>query len=281
MLLRGQRTEGTMNEQKILYVVIAAVGTGLSNNLLEKIRMAEDPSGKREFRIAVLTEDQWILHRSLLGENHRILFIGPLQQAEELFRAEDVKFDRHGIRYGEREGMAFLRVEKSLFESKAEIELFEKEWRKECGFAAGPTEKKPGSGLSVLSMLAIALFVPLGYILVGGRLVKDHLNAAENLRRKKYMYGFTVFMKYYVQDFMKNAGTGPRAELTCGASDGRAHRPASAAGAFGTSMTPEQRRALAAAFTREMEKLYRQKDSGGLSDSSGRKMDLTAHRSSS
>lgn len=269
-----------MNEQKILYVVIAAVGTGLSNNLLEQIRMAEDPSGKRDFRIAVLTEDQWILHRSLLGENHRILFIGPIQQTEELFRAEDVKFDRHGIRYGEREGMAFLRVEKSFFESKAEIELFEKEWRKECGFAAGTKEKKQGGGLSVLSMLAIALFVPLGYILVGGRLVKDHLNAAENLRRKKYMYGFTVFMKYYVKDFMKNAGTGSRAELTCGASDGRVQRPASAAGSFGTSMTPEQRRALAAAFTREMEKLYRQKDSGGLSDSSGRKMDLTAHRSS-
>lgn len=268
-----------MNNQKILYVVIAAVGTGLSNHLLEQIRMAEAPSEEGSLRIAVLTEDQWILHRSLLRENHRILFIGPIRQTEELFRAEDVKFDRHGIRYGERGGMAFLRVEKSLFESKAEIELFEKEWRKECGFAAGPKEKKQSGSLSVLGMLAIALFVPLGYILVGGRLVKNHLNASENLRRQKYMYGFTVFMKYYVKDFMKDAGTGSLAELTGGASDGRDRRPLPFFGTSGKTITPEQQRALTAAFMREMEKLYRQNDWNSLSDSSGRKMDLKKHRS--
>lgn len=269
-----------MDGQKILYAVIAAVGTGLSNDLLQKIREAEDPKGEQDMKIAVLTEDQWMLHRSLFRPYHRILFIGPIRGAEELSRGGKSLFERHGVHYIEKGSMAFLRVERSIFESKAEIELFRQDWNKECGFAVCRNGKSNGSSLPVLSMIAVALFVPLGYILVGGKLVKEHFNAAERLRRQKYMYGFTCFMKYHAKSFMKDAASGIRAELTGGILDrdtSAVTEPDKKAGA-----TPEQIRAFTESFLRQMDRIYKKEQSGDNhpSDSEGRNMDLKKDHSS-
>lgn len=191
-----------MADIKTLYLVTSLVSTGLSNNLLYKIRQEERAKRETKVRIVVLSEEQWVIHKPFVREHHRILFIGGEKLTEGVFTKKHTKFLRHGVRYGWNGNMAYIRVEKSFYETKLEHELFLKALEKECGICDFETEKKKMGTLPLLGMLAVAVFVPFGYLLVGGKLVKDRLDASDKLRKQKYMYGFTHFMNHGLEHFM-------------------------------------------------------------------------------
>lgn len=193
--------------RKNLFVVSAKSNSSFSNEILHVIR--EDEKNRHplltpeQLRVVVMNEEQWIIHHHELLPNSHVLFIGPVNVVSWLPKEMDTKFEKYGIRYGWAGHRASLIVDEKPLKDHALYEKFLKELKEICSVEDLIKSPKRIDALQLIGMLCVALLVPFGSVLVGGKLIKDWY--ANDLFVKKQQYVFGIFHLYrnHLKEFME------------------------------------------------------------------------------
>lgn len=138
-------------------------------------------------RVITMNEDQWRLHKNAIMTRYPVLFIGLPEQGRWLPEAMAVRFTKYGITYGWTGRHAFLTVNEKALKDHEVYSQFLTELKALCNL--GDVIKSPRrlDALQLIGMLCVALLVPFGSVLVGGKLIKDWY-ANDNLVKSSSMY---------------------------------------------------------------------------------------------
>jgi hypothetical protein len=206
MISRFTGKEDAMMKPKKLYVVTDLADNYLSNAILQGIheeakRLYHGRIPDDKTRIIFLTKDQWQLGKSFVPPEQKVLFVGSSRFIREMGQKVPVKFHHFGITYGWNRSRACLSANEFGFTSYREYRIFLKLLEKE-ELTAKMAKQKSLDVKQMLAMAAVAVFVPFGTVLVGGKLAKDWYTHAEAMRRQQYVYGVFQFYKRDLKRFM-------------------------------------------------------------------------------
>lgn len=193
--------------RKTLFVVSAKPDAGLSNEILHLIREDEkqrvDGLTEENLRIIVMNEDQWNLHKSAAQPETRVLFIGPVKAITEPSEAFRIRFHKYGIRYGCDGRRAFLTVNEKALKDHEEYDRFLEELKSLCTLEDIIQSPKRLDALQLIGMLCVALLVPFGSVLVGGKLIKDWYAHDTLVKKQQYVYGIFHLYRNHLKEFME------------------------------------------------------------------------------
>lgn len=193
--------------KQTLLIVSAKADAGLSNEILHLIREDEEKGdggfSENNLRILTMNEEQWRLHRNAVMPKVHVLFIG--RPAQGLWLHEDmaVRFEKFGIRYGWSGRYAFLYVEEKALKDHQVYDRFLKELKALCTLEDVIQSPKRLDALQLIGMLCVALLVPFGSVLEGGKLIKDWYANDNLMKKQQYVYGIFHLYRNHLKEFMK------------------------------------------------------------------------------
>jgi len=198
---------GNVDNQKILYVVTAGTDSSFSNRMLRMIRNEEEEHPEETLpggiRLIILSEDQWIIQNWLFPKDAHFLFVGNVALMRALPGKIETKFEKYGIRYGWGGHNACLVANEKALSERENYEKFLEDLRHECRLAEIVKSPKRMDILQFIIMLCVALIVPFGSVLVGGKLVKDWFENTGYVKKQQYFYGILHLYKHNLKDFME------------------------------------------------------------------------------
>lgn len=115
----------------------------------------------------------------------------------------ETKFEKYGIRYGWCGRNACLIANEKALSERENYEKFLEDLRHECRLAEIVKSPKRMDILQFIIMLCVALIVPFGSVLVGGKLVKDWFENTGYVKKQQYFYGILHLYKHNLKDFME------------------------------------------------------------------------------
>ena len=190
-----------------MVVVSARPDAGLSNEILHLIRedgkQRMDGLSEENLRIAVMNEDQWILHRNALRPETRVLFVGPVKLIPPPEESFHIVFHKYGIRYGWEGHRAFLTVNEKALKDHEIYGHFLEELKTLCTLEDVIQSPKHLDALQLIGMLCVALLVPFGSVLVGGKLIKDWYAHDNLVKKQQYVYGIFHLYRNHLKEFME------------------------------------------------------------------------------
>lgn len=192
--------------RKTLFVVSAKPDAGLSNEILHLIREDEkqriDGLTEENLRIIVMNEDQWNLHRNAARPETRVLFIGPVKTISQPSDAFRIRFHKYGIRYGFDGHRAFLTVNEKALKDHEIYDRFLEELKSLCSLEDIIQSPKRPDAMQLIGMLCVAMLVPFGSVLVGGKLIKDWYAHDTLVKKQQYVYGIFHLYRNHLKEFM-------------------------------------------------------------------------------
>ena len=114
-----------------------------------------------------------------------------------------VRFEKFGIRYGWSGRYAFLYVEEKALKDHQVYDRFLKELKALCTLEDVIQSPKRLDALQLIGMLCVALLVPFGSVLVGGKLIKDWYANDNLMKKQQYVYGIFHLYRNHLKEFMK------------------------------------------------------------------------------
>lgn len=205
-----------MGHCQTLYIVTEMPDNSFSDHILEQIhRQAEafyegDIPDSR-IRMILLTGDQWQIGHDSVPPEEKVLFIGKEGFAHESLKNVPLRYNRFGISYGWTGNRAVLRANAYGFKSYKEYKVFLKLLKHE-ELTAHMDKGKSLDMKQMLAMAAVAVFVPFGSVLVGGKLMKDWFSHTDAVRLQQYVYGVFQFYKHDLALFMDGVSVEEAAE---------------------------------------------------------------------
>lgn len=190
-----------MTEQKTLYVVCSRGDTAFANQILHEIRKQESLEDGH-FCIIALSEEQWNIQKDALRDG-KILFLGPMQRMPSIPGATSCRFQKYGVSYGWTGCHGFLLADATVLNDKAVYQTFLEELKEECQVKEILHGGEKMDVLQFLGLLCVALFIPFGSVLAGGRLVERYLNRKIGIKKQQYFYGLLHFYKNDMKEFME------------------------------------------------------------------------------
>ena len=190
-----------MTEQKTLYVVCSRGDTAFANQILHEIRKQEEGTDGH-FCIIALSEEQWNIQKDALCDG-KVLFLGPMQRMPSISPAATFRFQKYGISYGWVGSHGFLLADAAPLNDKRVYQAFLGELKEECQVEEILHGTEKTDVLQFLGLLCVALFIPFGSVLAGGRLVERYLNRKIGLKKQQYFYGLLHFYKNDMKEFME------------------------------------------------------------------------------
>lgn len=193
--------------KKTLFVVSSKPDAGLSNEILHLIRedarqYSEDFS-ENNLRIVMMNEDQWRLHKNAIMPKSHVLFIGLPEQGAWLPETMTLKFNKYGIHYGWTGCHAFLTVQENILKDHSAYDHFLEELKELCTLEDVIQSPKRLDALQLVGMLCVALLVPFGSVLVGGKLIRDWYANDNLVRKQQYVYGIFHLYRHHLKEFME------------------------------------------------------------------------------
>ncbi len=193
--------------RKNLFVVSSKTDSGLSNEILHAIREDEKnrhpPLTPERLRVVVMNEEQWIIHHHELLPNSHVLFVGPVNVVSWLPEQMTTKFEKYGIRYGWIGHRASLIVNEKTLKNHALYDQFLKELKELCSAEDLIRSPKRLDALQLIGMLCVALLVPFGSVLVGGKLIKDWYSNDLFVKKQQYVFGIFHLYRNHLKEFME------------------------------------------------------------------------------
>lgn len=193
--------------RKNLFVVSSKTDSGLSNEILHAIREDEKnrhpPLTPERLRVVVMKEEQWIIHHHELLPNSHVLFVGPVNVVSWLPEQMTTKFEKYGIRYGWIGRRASLIVNEKTLKNHALYDQFLKELKELCSAEDLIRSPKRLDALQLIGMLCVALLVPFGSVLVGGKLIKDWYSNDLFVKKQQYVFGIFHLYRNHLKEFME------------------------------------------------------------------------------
>lgn len=193
--------------RKNLFVVSSKTDSGLSNEILHAIREDEKnrhpPLTPERLRVVVMNEEQWIIHHHELLPNSHVLFVGPVNVVSWLPEQMTTKFEKYGIRYGWIGHRASLIVNEKTLKNHALYDQFLKELKELCSEEDLIRSPKRLDALQLIGMLCVALLVPFGSVLVGGKLIKDWYSNDLFVKKQQYVFGIFHLYRNHLKEFME------------------------------------------------------------------------------
>lgn len=190
-----------MTEQKTLYVVCSRGDTAFANQILHEIRKKEDLENGR-FCIIALSEEQWSVQKDAL-QGCKVLFLGPVKRMPSLPESLPFRFQKYGVSYGWKGCQGFLLADAAPLQEKEVYQAFVEELKEECQVEEILRGAGKMDALQFLGLLCVALFIPFGSVLAGGRLVERYLNRKIGIKKQQYFYGLLHFYKNDMKEFME------------------------------------------------------------------------------
>lgn len=190
-----------MTKKKTLYVVCSRGDTAFANQILHEIRKQEEGT-ESHFCIIALSEEQWQIQKDALAEG-KMIFLGPVQRTPSLPQAMPLRFQKYGVSYGWSDGQGFLLTDATALNDKRVYQDFLEELKKECQVEEILRGAEKTDALQLLGLLCVALFIPFGSVLAGGRLVERYLHRKIGIKKQQYFYGLLHFYKNDMKDFME------------------------------------------------------------------------------
>lgn len=198
--------------KKTLCIVSSRPDAGLSNEILHLIREDEMKNQgsplEPHLRVITMNEDQWRLHKNTIITRYPVLFIGLPEQGRWLPEAMAVRFTKYGITYGWTGRHAFLTVNEKALKDHEVYSQFLTELKALCNL--GDVIKSPRrlDALQLIGMLCVALLVPFGSVLVGGKLIKDWYANDNLVKKQQYVYGIFHLYRNHMKEFLDQDMTG-------------------------------------------------------------------------
>lgn len=203
---RRQAGKEWLPTKKTLFIVSSKPDAGLSNEILHLIREDEMKSPglsyENNLRIVTMNEDQWRLHKNAIIPKYHVLFIGLPEQGRWLPENMAVKFTKYGITYGWTGWHAFLTVDERKLKGHDVYSRFLKELKELCSLEDIIQSPKRLDALQLVGMLCVALLVPFGSVLVGGKLIKDWYANDNLMKKQQYVYGIFHLYRNHLKEFM-------------------------------------------------------------------------------
>lgn len=195
-----------MEDRKTLYIVSRKTDTAFANQVWQEICRLQTEAGKEPVPIIVLSEEQWMVQKEALGDV-KVLFIGPIQLMEEVAEQITPRFEKYGVRYGWEGNHGCLLVNTRMLRRKAEYQRFLEELK--AGYPVDQLVEKPKEmpPWQMVGLLCVALFVPFGSVLAGGKLMKNWFDNETAVKKQQYIYGLMHLYRHYLGEFMGNSGT--------------------------------------------------------------------------
>lgn len=136
-------------------------------------------------RLLVWDEKKWLYRSRMDLVDSKALIVGDVDGIEESINMTDVRFEKHGVRYGWHGDMAFIKADRAALRSKAAYSSF----LAELGELPVPCSigKNSRLSLNLKTGLKLALATPL--------IVKDIYDDSKAVTRQMYFYGLMRF--YY------------------------------------------------------------------------------------
>ena len=199
--------------RKTLLIVASKPDAGLSNEILrmiqeEEIKKGHDPE-TGTLRLVIMNEEQWLLHRHARFPDAHVLFIGPVEFVDWLPKRMDVKFQKYGIRYGWSGRRASLQVNEKSLKSREAYRRFLSELKSVCAMEDIIESPRRPDILQLMGMLCVALLVPFGSLLVGGKLIKDWYANDRLIKKQQYVYGIFHLYRTHLKEFLNEEDAGP------------------------------------------------------------------------
>lgn len=190
--------------KQVLFVVAEIPDAGLANEILHLIREDEKKKAGAEghFEVVTMNEEQWELNKSAFLSDGRVLFLGSLHQRKHFGHPLPVRFEKYGIRYGWKGPYAFLTTDKKVLKNEKTYAEFLKELKALCTLDDITRSPRRLDILQMLGMLCVALLVPFGSVLVGGKLLADWYSNDNYVEKQQYVYGVLHLYKYHLKEFM-------------------------------------------------------------------------------
>lgn len=189
-----------MTEDKTLYVVCSRGDTAFANQILHEIRKQEEADS--HFCIIALSEEQWNIQKDAL-DHGKVLFLGPVHRMPAMQESLRFRFQKYGISYGWNENHGFLLVDTTPLKDKMVYQAFLEELKEECQVEDILHGAEKTDMLQFLGLLCVALFIPFGSVLAGGRLLERYLKRKIGIKKQQYFYGLLHFCKNDLKDFME------------------------------------------------------------------------------
>ena len=193
-----------MAAKPVLFVVTEIPDAGLANEILHLIREEEKKKADVEghFQVVTMNEEQWQLNQSAFLSDGRVLFLGPVLRKDLFPNPLPVKFEKYGICYGWNGPCAYLMADQGGLKEEKVYNEFLKEMKRLCtrdDFTHGPRRLDI---LQMLGMFCVALLVPFGSVLVGGKLLADWYSNDNYVEKQQYLYGILHLYQYHLKEFM-------------------------------------------------------------------------------
>lgn len=193
-----------MAKKQVLFVVAEMPDSGLANEILHLIREDEKKKADVEghFQVVTMNAEQWQLNQSAFLSDGRVLFLGPVLRKDLFPNPLPVKFEKYGICYGWNGPCAYLMADQGGLKEEKVYNEFLKEMKRLCtrdDFTHGPRRLDI---LQMLGMLCVALLVPFGSVLVGGKLLADWYSNDNYVEKQQYLYGILHLYQYHLKEFM-------------------------------------------------------------------------------
>ena len=187
-------------EDKTLYVVCSRGDTAFANQILHEIRKQEEADS--HFCIIALSEEQWNIQKDAL-EDGKILFLGPVHRMPAIPKSLSFRFQKYGISYGWMGNQGLLLADATPLNDKTVYQAFLEELKEECQVEDILCGAEKTDVLQFLGLLCVALFIPFGSVLAGGRLLERYLHRKIGIKKQQYFYGLLHFYKNDMKDFME------------------------------------------------------------------------------
>jgi len=193
-----------MAKKQVLFVVAEMPDSGLANEILHLIREDEKKKADVEghFQVVTMNAEQWQLNQSAFLSDGRVLFLGPVLRKDLFPNPLPVKFEKYGICYGWNGPCAYLMADQGGLKEEKVYNEFLKEMKRLCtrdDFTHGPRRLDI---LQMLGMFCVALLVPFGSVLVGGKLLADWYSNDNYVEKQQYLYGILHLYQYHLKEFM-------------------------------------------------------------------------------
>lgn len=195
-----------MSHCQTLYIVTETPDNSFSDHILDQLHHQEGALYEEELpdsrmHVILLTGDQWQIGHDSVPPDEKVMFIGREGFAHESLKNVPIRYQRFGISYGWTGNRAVLRANPYGFKSYKEYKVFLKLLERE-ELTAHMNRGKDLDMKQMLAMAAVAVFVPFGSVLVGGKLLKDWFSHTDAVRLQQYVYGVLLFYKHDLSLFM-------------------------------------------------------------------------------
>lgn len=197
-----------MEEQKTLYIISNQTDTAFANQIWQAIcREQQEKEGfcQEAISMMVLSEEQWMVQKETL-QKEKVLFIGPIDYMKYLPVKLHLRFEKYGIRYGWHDHWACLLTDTKKLRNRKVYQEFLKELQSWCPVDELVQRPKAIPPWQMIGLLCVALFIPFGSVLAGGKLVKNWYDNEKVVKKQQYLYGLMHLYRHHLGEFMDNSG---------------------------------------------------------------------------